>query len=88
MKVYDPQAMDTWAKEYPEMSVKYCKDAYSACSRCDCIVAVTDWDEFAGLDFKKLKSIVKNPVFFDLRNMYEPDYVRSFEFMYEGVGRK
>ncbi len=87
VKVYDPQAMSNMAAQYPEMNIKYCKDIYSACSHSDCIVLATDWKEFADLDFKKLKSIVRKPVFFDLRNVYEPDYVRSFDFRYEGVGR-
>lgn len=87
VKVYDPQAMNNMSVKYPEMNVKYCKDAYSACSHSDCIVLSTHWKEFCNLDFKRLKSIVRRPVFMDLRNVYEPDYVRSFEFIYEGVGR-
>ena len=70
------------------MNVRYCKDLYAACSRSDGIVLVTGWKEFESLDFKKLKALVNNPVFFDLRNIYDPDYVRSFGFLYEGVGRK
>lgn len=88
VSVYDPQAMQNMKKEYPEMNVKYCNDVYSACAHSDCIVLVTDWKEFSGLDFKKLKSIVNKPNFLDLRNVYEPDYVKGFGFHYEGVGRK
>lgn len=88
VRVYDPQAMKNMADRYPEMDVKYCKDAYSACSHCDCIVLATDWKEFADLDFKKLRALVKKPVFFDLRNVYEPDFIKSFGFEYEGVGKK
>jgi len=88
VKVYDPQAMENMAARYPGLNVKYCKDAYSACSRCDCIVLATEWKEFADLDLRKLKSAVRRPFFFDLRNFFEPDYVKSFGFIYEGVGRK
>ena len=86
--VYDPRAMENMKKEYPQMELKYCNDVYSASTDSECIILATEWKEFADLDFKKLKSIVKKPVFMDLRNMYEPEYVKSFGFYYEGVGRK
>mgnify|MGYP001371451562 CR=1 FL=1 len=86
--VYDPRAMENMKKEYPQMNLKYCEDAYSASFDSECIILVTEWKEFSDLDFKKLKSMVKKPVFMDLRNVYEPEYVKSFGFYYEGVGRK
>ena len=86
--VYDPKAMENMKREHPEMKLEYCSDIYSACSRSDCIVLATEWKEFSDLDFMKLKSIVRRPVFMDLRNEYRPEYVKSFGFCYEGVGRK
>lgn len=88
VSVYDPKAMQNMKKEYPELKVRYCRDAYSACAHSDCIVIATDWKEFAGLDLKRLAAIVSNPVFLDLKNMFEPEDVKSFGFIYEGVGRK
>lgn len=86
--VYDPQAMENMKKEYPNMGLKYCGDIYSACSMSECVVLATEWKEFSGLDFRRLRSIVKKPVFIDLRNMFEPEYVKSNGFYYEGVGRR
>lgn len=86
--VFDPQAMSNIQKEHPEMKLRYCSDVYSACSRSDCIVLLTEWKDFSCLNFKKLKSLMRRPVFMDLRNVYDPEYVRSFGFYYEGVGRK
>lgn len=88
IRVYDPKALENLKKEYPSLNIKYCRDAYSACSHSDCIVLVTDWKEFSELNFKKLKSVVRKPIFLDLRNVYEPSYVKSYGFYYEGVGRK
>ena len=88
ISVYDPKAMENMKQEYPDLPLKYCTDAYSACTHSDCVVLVTDWKEFSCLDFRKLKTIVRKPVFLDLRNVYEPSYVRDFGFTYEGVGRK
>ncbi len=88
VSVYDPQSMENMKKEHPEMDLKYCRDVYSACSKSDCVVLATEWKEFSELNFKKLRSIVRKPIFMDLRNMFEPDYVKGFGFYYEGVGRK
>ena len=86
--VYDPKAMENMKMEHPEMKLEYCNDVYTACYRSDCIVLATEWKEFSDLDFRRLRSIVRRPVFMDLRNVYRPEYVRSFGFCYEGVGRK
>lgn len=86
--VYDPRAMESMKRKHPEMELEYCGDIYSACCQSDCIVLATEWKEFSELDFEKLKSVVRRPVFMDLRNVYEPEYVRGFGFYYEGVGRK
>jgi UDPglucose 6-dehydrogenase len=87
ISTYDPKAMENMKQAYPDLSLKYCEDAYSACTQSDCIVLATDWKEFSCLDFKKLKTITRKPVFLDLRNVYEPSYVRDSGFTYEGVGR-
>jgi UDPglucose 6-dehydrogenase len=88
VSVYDPKAMENTRREYPALPLRYCGDTYSACAQSDCIVLATDWKEFSSLDFKKLKVIVRKPVFIDLRNVYRPSCVRDFGFTYEGVGRK
>lgn len=88
VSVYDPQAMDNMKRSHPEMDLRYCKNVYSACSRSDCTVLLTEWDEFSSLDFKKLKAVMKKPILLDLRNVYDPDYIKSFGFYYEGVGKK
>lgn len=88
VKTYDPQAMENMKKLYPKMDVEYCSDIYSACENTDCIVILTDWEQFGKLDFERLKSIVRTPIFLDLRNMYDPVHVKKFGFAYQGVGRE
>lgn len=87
IRVYDPKALGNMKKQYPELAVAYCDSVLSACKGSDCIVLVTEWKEFTLLDFKKLKSIMKRPVFLDLRNVYLPEPIRAHGFYYEGVGR-
>lgn len=87
IKAFDPKAMGNAQKAYPDFSIEYCSDVYSTCEDSDCIVLVTEWKDFMSLDFSKLKSIVRTPIFIDLRNAYEPDYVKNIGFLYKGVGR-
>jgi UDPglucose 6-dehydrogenase len=88
IKAYDPEAMENAKKEHPDLSIEYCNDIYSACEDSDCIVLVTEWQEFMNLDFLKIKAIVRMPAFIDLRNAYMPSYVKDLGFLYKGVGRK
>lgn len=88
IKAFDPKAMENAKKTYPELPIEYCSDIYSACEESDCIVLVTEWRDFTNLDFSTLKSIVRTPVFIDLRNVYEPGCIKNSGFIYKGVGRK
>jgi UDPglucose 6-dehydrogenase len=62
-------------------------DPYDACAGADCVVLMTEWNEYRALDLERLKSLVKTPVFVDLRNVYDPAAMRSAGFEYIGVGR-
>lgn len=88
IRIYDPKALDNLKRQFPGLPVTYCDNAYTACEGSDCVVLATEWNEFACLDFKRLKSIVSKPVFLDLRNVYSPEEVKAYGFHYEGVGRK
>jgi UDPglucose 6-dehydrogenase len=86
VKLYDPKAMDNCMRVLKK--VEYCKDVYKACENSDCIILMTEWEEFREVDFVKLRDIVNKPILIDLRNMYDPNYVKQSGFIYEGVGRK
>jgi UDPglucose 6-dehydrogenase len=88
IKAFDPEAMENAKKAHPDLAIRYCNELYSACEESDCIVLVTEWQDFMNLDFLKLKSIVRTPIFIDLRNAYTPSYVENLGFLYKGVGRK
>jgi UDPglucose 6-dehydrogenase len=87
VKVHDPAAM-TNAKKLFGSRVKYSKSAYAALKDADALVVVTEWNEFRKLDFSSMKSLMKTPVIFDGRNIYDPDEVRDAGFIYYGIGRR
>ncbi len=86
IKVYDPSAMEK-AGEFLD-KVKYCKDPYEVCRGSDCLLIVTEWDEFKELDFSKVKKLLKRPFIIDGRNIYEPQMMQKLGFIYTGIGRR
>lgn len=85
IKAYDPVAMDN-AKAVLS-GIIYCSDAYEACEGADAAVIVTEWNQFRNLEPAKLMKILKQPYFFDLRNIYEPQKMKAMGFKYYSVGR-
>ncbi len=86
VKVYDPVAMQSMKIIQPYL--KYCLNAYEAAQDSDCIIVVTEWDEFRYIDLKKIKEQMKTPCIVDGRNIYDPIKVRELGFKYVGIGRE
>ncbi len=82
---YDPAAMGEAEKVLPDITYK--GSAYEAAEGVDCLVLITEWNQFRNLDLEKIKSLMKEPVFVDLRNVYEPDRMKKLGFKYYCVGR-
>jgi UDPglucose 6-dehydrogenase len=86
LRAFDPAAMDN-AREVLPASLVYCRDAYDAATGADCLVILTEWNQFRSLDLEKLKSLLRRPNVVDLRNVYEPARMREAGFTYDSVGR-
>jgi UDPglucose 6-dehydrogenase len=84
VRAYDPEAMDKAKKEIPE--VTYCRDLYDAAQGADAIVLLTEWDEFATADWKRLAGLVGRPLIVDGRNTLRREDVLSHGFQYVGIG--
>jgi len=67
--------------------VKYCKDIYDTAKGADALVIVTEWNQFRNLDLERIRKILKQPYFFDLRNIYEPAKMKKLGFKYFCTGR-
>jgi len=85
IKVYDPEAMEK-AKQILN-DVEFCKDPYEAAKDADALLILTEWSEFKELDLKKIKSLLKNPIIIDGRNIYNPEDLRKEGFTYISIGR-
>lgn len=85
IRAYDPEGIDE-ARKYVD-HVTWCEDAYDCAQGADCIVIVTEWEQFRALDLKRMKQIMNTPVLVDLRNIYGPEEAARYGFSYQGVGR-
>ncbi len=85
VKAFDPAAIDEAKAILPD--VAYGKDPYDVAEGADALVLATEWNQFRRLDLPRLKTLLKTPIFVDLRNVYDPDQMKRLGFNYCGVGR-
>ena len=85
VRAYDPVAMEVAQPLLP--SVIMMPDPYTLAEGCDALVVVTEWNEFKQLDRSRLRDLMRQPVIYDGRNIYEPDEMVRSGFIYRGVGR-
>ena len=88
-KVYDPIAYKeaTWRLASIKDKIIYCDNEYEAMEDSHALVIITEWNQFRNLDLEKVKSLLKQPYFFDLRNIYRRDSMEKQGFKYFGVGQ-
>jgi UDPglucose 6-dehydrogenase len=85
IKAFDPVGMKEAAALLP--GVTWCKDAYTAMADADCLVIITEWNEFRALQIDQVRALLKQPLVVDLRNIYKPDEMAEAGFTYVSVGR-
>lgn len=85
VRAYDPAAIEKARRILP--GIEYCEDEYEAARGSDVLVVVTEWNQFRRLDMPRLKEVMREPNIVDLRNIYEPETMRSEGFNYLGMGR-
>ena len=89
LKLFDPEGMKEAKIKFKtyKNNIKWCNDAYSALKNSDALVILTEWNQFRALDLEKVKKIMKNPIFVDLRNIYNPKELLNYGFKYFSIGR-
>lgn len=88
IQAYDPVAMEEVYKKFGSRGdLVLCDSAEDAVHGADALVIVTEWKEFRTPDFEQLKLLLKTPVIFDGRNLYDPKVVRALGINYFGIGR-
>lgn len=85
IRAYDPAALEEASRTVPGLIP--CHDLYHAAEGADGVILMTEWNQFRTLDFERLKKTVRQPILFDLRNVYDSDRVVGFGFQHISVGR-
>jgi UDPglucose 6-dehydrogenase len=85
VRAHDPEGMAEAKKQLPDLD--YRNDPYEAIEGADALVILTEWNSYRSLDLDRVKSLLKAPVFVDLRNIYRPAEMQAAGFHYSSLGR-
>ena len=86
VNAYDPIANKSMQNIFPDLN--YLHSWEETCDGVDAMVIMTDWNEFRGMNLKKLKKVMKTPLVLDTRNILSMDKLSEYGFQFDNVGRK
>lgn len=84
---YDPEAMNN-VRDLLGDDIQFVNSQYEALNNSDALLIATEWGTFRNPDFNKIKNILKQPIIFDGRNLYELEAMENKGFYYNSIGRK
>lgn len=88
VRAYDPAAMNEARRLYGERpDLHFCDRPMDTLDDADALIIVTEWSLFRSPDFGAIRQALKQPVLFDGRNLYDPEYLREQGFIYYAIGR-
>ena len=87
LQVFDPEAMPNIEKRFGN-KLEYSNSMYAALEKADALLICTEWSIFRTPNFSKLNQLLKNPVIFDGRNLYNVNDMETEGFVYVSIGRK
>ncbi len=85
VKAFDPIAMKNTEKLVKK--IEFAENAYDAIKDCDALMLVTEWNDFKEIDFKRVKTLLKQPIIIDGRNIYSREKLEKMGFKYTGIGK-
>ena len=85
LSVYDPKGKSEASALIDNVTWK--NSAYEVAENSNCIIILTEWQEFKDLDLKKLRNLMKRPLIYDFRNIFDPDSMKKLGFEYFSIGR-
>jgi UDPglucose 6-dehydrogenase len=87
VQAYDPEATRI-ARDIFGDRVTYTPTNYDALKGADCLAIVTEWNEFRRPDFDRMKTLMREPIVFDGRNLFTPEHMTQHGFTYYSIGRR
>jgi UDPglucose 6-dehydrogenase len=86
IRAFDPLSMEQAKEQLPDIT--YCNSAYEAAKGADVIAILTEWDEFAYVNFLKLRQESQCRLIVDGRNLFTPERMRNLGYTYVSIGRR
>jgi UDPglucose 6-dehydrogenase len=86
VRVHDPEAIANVREVYGDR-IQYCDRPYGAIEQADALAIVTEWNEFRNPDFEVMRRLLRHPVIFDGRNLFDPARMAELGYTYHGIGR-
>jgi UDPglucose 6-dehydrogenase len=86
IRIHDPEALPNVRSLYSDR-LAYCDRPYGALEQADALAVVTEWNEFRNPDFEVMRRLMRQPVIFDGRNVYDSARMRTLGFTYYGIGQ-
>lgn len=87
VSAFDPEAMNNSRRVLGD-KITFCENQYEALEDSDALLIATEWNEFRTPDFAKIKELLKSPVIFDGRNLFNLQHMEEQGFYYKSIGRK
>lgn len=87
VRVFDPAAMDEARRRLGD-AIIYASDIYDAAKGADALLLLTEWKQFRLPSWARVHDLMRNPIVFDGRNIYDPAEMRKNGFEYFSIGRK
>ena len=84
--VHDPEAMKNVRADYGD-KLEYCDMRMDALEGADALCIMTEWKDYHSPDFAEMYQLLKSPVIFDGRNLYEPERMKRRGYKYYSIGR-
>jgi UDPglucose 6-dehydrogenase len=91
VRAHDPEAKAEAERYFPDLltrgSLKLCERNYDCLNGSDALLILTEWSPYRRPDFERIRNLLKEPVVFDGRNLFEPERMRGLGFEYYSIGR-
>jgi UDPglucose 6-dehydrogenase len=87
VSAYDPEATEE-AKRIFGSRIQLSTNNYSCLEGVDALLLITEWQAFRNPNFERMKTVMRQPVIFDGRNVYDSENLRQLGFTYYGVGKR
>jgi UDPglucose 6-dehydrogenase len=87
VRAHDPEALESARRIFGDR-ITYHENNYETLAAADALIILTEWPEFRHPNFQRIRTMLKSPVIFDGRNLYDPALMRALELRYYSIGRR